>query len=120
MRKLLFLLFILKSFLLAGNIPHDSTDFSDSLIIQAEDFWIANDKAQHLIGSFYLTGISKLSIQKFSNHNSRKSFQYAISITLSLSLLKEFYDAGKPRNHFSYKDICTNLVGILLAATVFN
>jgi uncharacterized protein YfiM (DUF2279 family) len=91
----------------------------DSLNEEIKDSWFSRDKGQHLTGSFISTGLIMMSSNRFLNTDKGKSKTVAVSFTLSLGLGKEIFDSQQHNNHFSYKDLTADLLGICLAILVF-
>lgn len=122
MKKILFLTLFLVSFSFSQS---QLTPVADTLAIKVapyksfNDPWIAKDKAQHFLGSFIATGVSTLSLQRFTDLNKEKSLHLGVSFSFTLGLGKELYDSTKKNNFFSYKDLIADLLGIGLAVVVF-
>lgn len=78
-----------------------------------DPFW-AKDKAQHAIGSFFITGLALQSLQKMglSYHSSRL---WAVSFSFSIGVGKEIRDSRQPRNRFSIPDLIADALGIGVA-----
>lgn len=121
--KILIVIVLFNEMLLAGNefIKKGLIDGGDSLWqeIEIKDEWLGRDKGLHLAGSFISTGLIALSTNRFLNANREQSKNIAVSVTFSLSLSKEIYDNGQIDNHFSYKDLTADVLGIALALLVF-
>jgi uncharacterized protein YfiM (DUF2279 family) len=78
------------------------------------DKWISPDKGYHLVGSMMSTVlIGQLSLNGFES-TTEKSQVIGAGVTFSLGMVKEFYDARKPQNKFSWQDLAANGVGIIL------
>ena len=91
----------------------------DSLQEEIKDDWFSRDKGQHLTGSFIFSGLVMMSANRFLDTHKRKSKTIAVSFTVSLGLAKEIFDSQQKNNHFSYKDLTADLLGICLAMLVF-
>lgn len=83
------------------------------------DQWFSRDKAQHLIANFYLTGVTKLTLQKIAHSSGKKSLRNSVLITLSISVFKEYHDSRSENNYFSVKDLVADLAGLVIAILVF-
>ena len=121
--KILIIIALFSETLVAGNMfaKKKLMEDGDSLWqeIEIKDEWLGRDKGLHLAGSFISTGLMALSTNRFLNADMDKSKYMAVTITLSLSLSKEIYDSGQSDNHFSYKDLTADVLGIALAFLVF-
>jgi uncharacterized protein YfiM (DUF2279 family) len=81
---------------------------------ETNDKWLSPDKGYHLIGSLIgTTLVSQLSMKGFDT-NREKSQVIGVGAVFSLGLAKEFYDSGKQKNKFSWKDLTANGVGIIV------
>ena len=87
--------------------------------IEYKDEWFARDKGMHLAGSFISTGFVMTSGNRLLNIENQKSKIIGVSFTFSLALGKELYDSQQENNHFSYKDLTADILGIVLAIIVF-
>jgi putative lipoprotein len=85
---------------------------SDSLKIA--DKWFARDKAEHLVVSAFLSGVSCSIFRDFYNNQERSSVYFSAALTFTLGLGKEFYDRGPPQGKFSYKDLVADVLGTAL------
>ena len=78
------------------------------------------DKAQHCIGS----AISTIFLTKFSGTHWKlseaKSKKFAMMTTIGLGILKEVFDKNRPKNYFSWKDLCANGAGIVIGIILVN
>jgi uncharacterized protein YfiM (DUF2279 family) len=78
------------------------------------DSWVSADKGYHIIASMMTT----VFIGQFSIHGlemDRGKAQYAgAGAGFAIGLTKEFYDAKKPDNKFSWKDLTADGLGILI------
>ena len=104
-------------------LPKDSTIInSDStkIIKYKYDSWFNKDKAQHAIGSFFMTGFSHKLLSDLNKNSRQKNMTLAVSFSFSLGILKETLDSKNKNNIFSYKDLTADLLGISLAILIFN
>ena len=76
------------------------------------DKWFAKDKAEHLVVSVFLTGVSCSIFRDFYRNREESSIYFSAGLTLSLGLGKEFYDRRTPGGKFSYKDLAADVLGI--------
>ena len=121
--KILIIIVLFCETLVAGNTfsKKKLMEDGDSLWqeIEIKDEWLGRDKGLHLAGSFISMGLMTLSTQRFFNTHKIQSKNIAVTITFSLSLSKEIYDSAQTDNHFSYKDLTADVLGIALALLVF-
>ena len=120
MKKILLFL-VLSTSLLFSNTFKSAMLLSDTLDskIDINDEWFSKDKGMHLAGSFISTGFVMMSGNRWLNLNKQKSKIVGISFTFSLALGKEIYDSRQENNHFSYKDLTADMLGIVLAIIIF-
>jgi len=78
------------------------------------DAWFIADKGYHVIGSVMSTTlVGQLSSRGFDA--TRKNSQIiGAAATFTLGVVKEIYDSRDTKNKFSWKDIATNGVGIII------
>ena len=91
---------------------------SDS-IRMIPDKWFALDKVYHLVVSFSLVGSS---YHLLANRiKVQKSYSTASSIggVFALGITKELYDASRPDDRFSYRDLIYDILGIGIGYFVF-
>lgn len=83
------------------------------------DKWFALDKVYHLVVSFSLVGSS---YHLLANRiKVQKSYSTASSIggVFALGITKELYDASRPEDRFSYRDLIYDILGIGIGYFVF-
>jgi len=121
MIKILFFIILFSNLLYSNNNFKRNLLLPDSMTHNGEikDMWLSRDKGLHLTGSFISTGLMIMSTNRFFDLNKQKSMKIGVSFTVSLSLGKEFYDSQQINNHFSYKDLTADVLGIILAVLVF-
>ena len=76
------------------------------------DKWLAKDKAEHLVVSAFLTGVSYSVLRDFYRNREESSIYCSTGLALSLGLGKEFHDRRTPQGRFSYKDLAADILGI--------
>jgi uncharacterized protein YfiM (DUF2279 family) len=76
------------------------------------DKWFAKDKAEHLVVSAFLTGVSYSVFRDFYRNRKESSIYLSTALTFSLGLGKEFHDERTPQGRFSYKDLAADILGI--------
>lgn len=81
-----------------------------------QDSWVGEDKFKHFTASFWVTGISA----NITHHSTSPSDALAVGIGLSLTvgLAKEIRDGFQPGNHFCWKDLVWDLLGVISAHQV--
>jgi len=82
------------------------------------DRYFAPDKAKHFLAGMIATIFI---YQSFENQLTPPKNRYlAGGITVSLGILKEFYDKSKPENHFSWKDLLADILGMGMGFVLVN
>ena len=121
MKFIFFVLFFNFSFLYPGTDSIAVNLSADSLneYNETQDGWFARDKGLHLAGSFISTGFFTMSSERFMDIKKSKSRVIGLSVSISLSLGKELYDSNQQNNHFCFKDLTADMLGIALALLVF-
>ena len=84
-----------------------------------EDRWFALDKLYHLAVSFSLVGSSYHLLANRIGVKETPSTIGSLTGVFSLGLAKEIYDTSRPDDHFSYRDLLFDLLGIGLGYLVF-
>ena len=82
------------------------------------DVWYGDDKIRHVVGSLFSTTLLTQIAARDRGWNKNKAEIFAIGTTLSFGFVKELYDQRKPGNHFCWKDLTADAVGILLGLVV--
>ena len=80
----------------------------------AQDSWISADKGYHVIGSMMTTTLIGQFGLRGLEMNRRDAKYMAVGASLALGVTKEIYDAKKPGNRFSWKDLAADGVGIII------
>ena len=80
-----------------------------------EDPWLARDKLDHFWGSFVLAGMGTIWASQSVNERSIRGPVFGLGLSLTAGLGKEYMDAGKPGNRFSWRDMAANAAGAVLA-----
>lgn len=83
------------------------------------DKWFALDKFYHLAVSFSLVGSNYHLFANRLNIKEPAAICSALGGTFVLGIAKEVFDALRPDDRFSYRDLITNLIGIGLGYLVF-
>jgi len=84
------------------------------------DGWFSYDKGYHLLGSFMMTIAADKSLNQFTGTKEEQARVWAASFTFGFGLGKELFDATRPGNHFSWKDLLADLAGITLGLVLLN
>lgn len=83
----------------------------DSLWL-CRDAWLGLDKVKHLSLSCISTIFIARHIQIAQNSPLAKGRAIGAAVTLNLGVLKEWRDHKRPANHFCWKDLTANLLGV--------
>jgi len=83
------------------------------------DRWLARDKASHLALSAALVGFSYHLLRYEQHKPGASSRNLAAGISIGWGLAKETRDASRPGNHFCYKDLTADLLGVGLGILIF-
>ncbi|MBN2425962.1 MAG: DUF2279 domain-containing protein [Calditrichaceae bacterium] len=85
-----------------------------------KDTWTGLDKGYHLVGSMiFMIGTAK-GFQQYTSCDHQQSVIYGSGITLSLGMGKEIYDSKQKDNHFSYKDLVADIIGLAIGILILN
>lgn len=83
-----------------------------------QDKWLGADKGLHVLGSAICTiGVTKC-LQRFADTGKRSSLLFGCGITFSLGVTKEFRDVTVAKNHFSYKDLIADIIGVMIGGVI--
>lgn len=88
--------------------------------VDSPDKMWAPDKAKHAMTTLMATVFMVKTLQEQTglNHASRRYI--SAGFTLSLGISKEMWDGQKPGNHFSWRDLFADAVGITLGWILVN
>ncbi|MEO0115360.1 MAG: hypothetical protein ABIK93_07770 [candidate division WOR-3 bacterium] len=95
----------------------DSTERRE--IVKIPDRWFAIDKVYHLVVSFSLVGSGYHLLANRIEVKEPYSTVGSVGGTFALGITKEFYDAVRPEDRFSYRDLIYDIFGIVLGYFVF-
>jgi uncharacterized protein YfiM (DUF2279 family) len=98
-----------------GQTDHDafvSSHSTQSDTLRIVDEWLARDKAEHLVVSAFLAGVSYSVFRDFYRNREESSMCFSAALTFSLGLGKEFHDGRTPQGRFSHKDLAADILGI--------
>jgi uncharacterized protein YfiM (DUF2279 family) len=84
------------------------------------DAWLGDDKFRHVIGSLMSTVLLTQLGDRGATWDMRKAKVVAAGTTFSFGFVKEIYDRGKPGNHFCWKDLTADALGILLGLLILD
>lgn len=76
------------------------------------DHWIAWDKFHHFTTSALLVCAGSAGAHQTLGYRQSESEIWGIGISFSLGLSKEFHDMRQPGNHFCWKDVAADILGI--------
>jgi uncharacterized protein YfiM (DUF2279 family) len=106
----------------AEPLPKTFRQYLQSLSKQADeesrDEWFGSDKGYHIVGSLITTTLAGQFSLYGLETNRRDSQLIAAGISLTLGIVKEIHDSKEPDNHFSWKDLTADVVGILIGVTL--
>lgn len=88
----------------------------DSVATQKEDNWLAPDKALHVTGSMIIMAAAGVNLRRRAGYSKQKALRFGFGFTFALGTAKEFYDAAKANNYFSYKDLSADIIGACVGA----
>ncbi len=110
--RLMFCLLLLPLVLIAQSTG-DSTRIQHPLPA-GSDFWIAKDKADHLVASAFLVGLGYYAHNREWHQSQAASRRNAVLFSLSFGLAKEAYDQYYRKSKASWKDLLADAAGCLL------
>ncbi len=85
----------------------------------ADSFW-GRDKHQHFVGSLIHTVFWGKLLQEKAGLEKPPAMMVAGGITFSLGVGKEFRDAHRPGNHFCWKDLFADALGVVVGLVLLN
>lgn len=98
-----------------------NTSHEDSLTRPAfKDSWFSRDKGLHCSGSLILTAAVFNMHYRFGEPSRDQATLRAAGTSLVFGLTKELWDASKVNNHFSYKDLFYDVLGIIIAGALIS
>ena len=99
---------------LAANVGASDAKQSDTIpkVKRPSDPWFAEDKFAHFALSLTLTGASYHLIRCRLNQSDPRATVYSLGFSFGCGLGKEIWDSTRPKNHFSYKDLLYDVLGI--------
>ena len=83
------------------------------------DRWFARDKAYHFIGGFVGAMVLSISMPFYFDTPRERSPAIASAGMFCVGALKETYDSREPKNHFCWKDMTSNILGIVAGALFY-
>lgn len=83
------------------------------------DQWFGKDKLAHFAVSVASVGFTNHWLEFEASKPPNQARNAAIGFTFSLGLFKEMIDATKPDNHFSYKDLAADVLGVFCGSFLF-
>ncbi len=113
----LFLNMLMQGMACAVDFPSDS--LPSPLPMSQDSFW-GKDKHQHFVGSLIHTVFWGKVFQRHLGKESPSTMGIAAGITLSLGLGKEFRDARQPGNHFCWKDLLADALGVAVGVVLLH
>ena len=89
-----------------------------TVLKQTNDPWFSEDKFYHLAASAAISSISYHLYSHYNDNDVTRAKLYSISATACIGICKEIYDKKK-KNHFSWKDLFWDGIGITLGYLLF-
>jgi uncharacterized protein YfiM (DUF2279 family) len=89
-----------------------------SVLKRTNDPWFSEDKFYHLSVSTALSVLSFHIYDHFESGDRARAKIYSVSTTACIGLCKELYDK-KTKNHFSWKDLFWDGIGLALGCFLF-
>ena len=77
----------------------------------ARDSWFGIDKIKHFFISAFIESVSYSALQA-ANAKRRPAMAGAIGVSASFGVARELHDRRTPGNHFSYRDLTWDALGI--------
>jgi putative lipoprotein len=75
------------------------------------DSWFGIDKIKHFFISAFIESVSYSALQA-AKVNRRPAMAGAIGVSAAFGVARELHDRGTPGNHFSYRDLTWDALGI--------
>ena len=75
------------------------------------DSWFGIDKIKHFFMSAFIESVSYSALQA-AHVNRRPALAGAIGVSAAFGVARELHDSRTPGNHFSYRDLTWDAVGI--------
>ena len=110
----------------AGLIPANKTEsrINKTAFTPTEtekmDAWNGIDKLKHYSVSLILTTSVYYYMKKPLDLSNKSSIVVSVPFTFTVGLGKEFIDRGKEGNHFSFKDLVVDIMGIASGWVIVN
>lgn len=76
------------------------------------DSWTGRDKSRHFITSALLVCAGSAGVRSLDRSRS-ESLNWGVGFSFSMGLAKEVHDKRQPGNHFCWKDLTADLLGIV-------
>ncbi len=77
------------------------------------DGWFSQDKIYHFMSGFIVTASISGGLRIRLNRSRKDSVSMASSAIFSIGIIKEIYDSRQRNNHFCWKDLTADVIGIL-------
>ncbi|NND70977.1 MAG: hypothetical protein HKN43_05305 [Rhodothermales bacterium] len=98
-----------------GSFYLDAQARQESLTTR-DDPWLAMDKFQHVVFSFFITTGSQYGLVNKIDLRERNALPFSVGISAAAGLSKEMYDRRSTSGTFSRRDLVADGLGIILAA----
>ena len=83
------------------------------------DSWFGIDKIKHFFISAFIESVSYSALQA-ANVKRRPAMAGAIGVSAAFGVARELHDRRTPGNHFSYRDLTWDALGIGAGAVMLN
>jgi uncharacterized protein YfiM (DUF2279 family) len=83
------------------------------------DSWFGIDKIKHFFISAFIESVSYSALQA-AHVNRRPALAGAIGVSAAFGVARELHDKRTPGNHFSYRDLTWDALGIAAGAVMLN
>jgi len=84
------------------------------------DSWFSRDKGLHGAGSLILTAAVFNVQYRFGKSVREDAVLTSVGTALMVGISKELFDASRVNNHFSYKDLIYDVLGIMIAGVLIS
>jgi uncharacterized protein YfiM (DUF2279 family) len=83
------------------------------------DSWFGIDKIKHFFISAFIESVSYSALQA-AKVNHRPAMTGAVGVSAAFGVARELHDRRTPGNHFSYRDLTWDALGIGAGAVMLN
>lgn len=101
-----------------ARVPSPENETGNVLPDACTDHWLARDKALHFAGSLAATVMSGLWTDRQLGYHHDGVLTAGAGISLLFGVSKEMNDMERPGNHFCWKDIVADILGVFTGLLV--